>query len=66
MILALEAALVSFSRLYVGWHYPDVAGGIILGVGIAFVFVGTNKQIEILMRDILIFLTGMKNRGEMK
>ncbi len=36
--LVIEAALVSYSRVYVGVHYPtDVLAGIFLGVGIAFI-----------------------------
>ena len=36
IIMAIEASLVSYSRIYVGDHYPlDVVGGILLGTGIA-------------------------------
>jgi len=45
--LAIEAALVCYSRIYVGGHYPlDVAGGILLGVGVAFFFVAFSDNIE--------------------
>ncbi len=45
--LAIEAALVCISRVYVGDHYPlDIAGGIFLGVGVAFLFTSITKRIE--------------------
>jgi membrane-associated phospholipid phosphatase len=38
MLLAIEAAIVCYSRVYVGMHYPlDVASGIFLGGFIVFV-----------------------------
>lgn len=37
-LLALEAAIVCYSRIYVGMHYPlDVASGIFLGGSIVFI-----------------------------
>ena len=39
--LTFEAALVCFSRIYVGVHYPlDVVGGVLLGTGFSFLLVG--------------------------
>lgn len=54
LTLATEAALVCISRVYVGGHYPlDVVGGILLGVGISFLFVGATKQVEKITQSII-------------
>jgi undecaprenyl-diphosphatase len=51
--LAVEAALVCFSRVYVGDHYPlDIAGGILLGVGVAFIFISLTKRIDQLLQPM--------------
>ena len=46
IILGIEAILVSYSRIYVGNHYPlDVVGGILLGTGIACVVIASSKYL---------------------
>ena len=48
--LSIEAALVCFSRVYVGGHYPlDVFGGIFLGVGVALLFIVITNYGEVFM-----------------
>lgn len=43
--LTFEAALVCFSRIYVGVHYPlDVVGGVLLGTGFSFLLVGLTQS----------------------
>jgi len=54
LALAAEAALVCISRVYVGGHYPlDVVGGILLGVGVSFLFVAATKQVEKITQSII-------------
>lgn len=60
LALTIESALVCVSRVYVGGHYPlDVIGGILLGVGVSFLFLWKEKRLEIIHNAINSWL---KNR----
>ena len=40
IVLVIDAVLVSFSRIYVGVHYPfDVLGGFFLGSGVSLLII---------------------------
>ena len=57
VILAIEALLVSYSRIYVGDHYPlDVVGGILLGTGIACAVIASSKY----MGPIFSYIDNLK------
>jgi undecaprenyl-diphosphatase len=56
-VLAVEASIVCFSRIYVGAYYPlDALGGILLGVGISLLFFSHISTIENLQTRISLFL----------
>lgn len=51
--LAIEAALVCLSRIYVGDHYfLDVIGGVLLGAGISFLTISLSKYIDPIMTRV--------------
>lgn len=57
LLLVIEAALVIYSRIYLGLHYPlDSVGGIFLGSSITFLLVGFQNQIDILSKKIFYII----------
>jgi membrane-associated phospholipid phosphatase len=57
LLLVIEAALVIYSRIYLGLHYPlDSVGGILLGSSITFLLVGFQNQIGLLSKKIFYII----------
>lgn len=53
IVLAIEAALVCLSRIYVGDHYfLDVIGGALLGAGISLLTISLSKYIDPIMTRV--------------
>jgi membrane-associated phospholipid phosphatase len=57
LLLVIEAALVIYSRVYLGLHYPlDSLGGIFLGTSVTFLLLGFQNQIDILLKTIFYII----------
>jgi len=63
LLLTTEAASVCFSRVYVGGHYPlDVLGGILLGVGVSFVILWKEKELETKYFQMIRIIKNLKTK----
>lgn len=63
LVLTIEAGLVCYSRIYVGGHYLlDILGGILLGVGVAFLLMSQQKRIDDLYTRTIKILSKSESR----
>ncbi|MGE5681811.1 MAG: phosphatase PAP2 family protein [Bacillota bacterium] len=62
-ILFIVAFLVSFSRIYVGRHYPsDVLGGALIGVITGYLFAWIVKWLDSFLQQKKIFQAGIEEK----
>jgi undecaprenyl-diphosphatase len=68
LLLSLEAAIVCYSRVYVGVHYPlDVVAGVLLGIGIVGIGLALLEgSIEAPLMKISFQVTGWLKEGPLK
>jgi undecaprenyl-diphosphatase len=68
LLLSLEAAIVCYSRVYVGMHYPlDVVAGVLLGIGIVGIGLSLLEgSMEAPLMKISSQVTGWLKEGPLK